>query len=145
MLGWCARYERLSVPPATMIASWEDAAQIDVRDVLPLVRMPTLILSHKDSPLIPVGQGRYLADNISEARYVEFEGSDIWLFSDPRLTDEITSFLGEPSVHTRQKTTGCSQRSYLRTSYRRRHISPPSETDVGSSCLTSTTGCPPEL
>ena len=100
MLGWCARYERLSVPPATMIASWEDAAQIDVRDVLPLVRVPTLILSHKDSPLIPVGQGRYLADNISEARYVEFEGSDIWLFSDPRLTDEITSFLGEPSVHT---------------------------------------------
>ena len=37
---------------------------IDVRDVLPLVRVPTLILSHKDSPLIPVGQGRYLADNI---------------------------------------------------------------------------------
>ena len=30
-LQWCARYERLSVPPATMIASWENAAQIDLR------------------------------------------------------------------------------------------------------------------
>lgn len=95
---WCARYERLSVPPATMIASWEDAAQIDVRDVLPLVRAPTLVLSHEDTALMPSGQGRYLADHIPEARYVELNGVDIWLFSDPRLADEICLFLGEPSV-----------------------------------------------
>lgn len=96
---WCARYERLSVPPATMIAQFEDAAQIDVRAVLPLVRMPTLVLSHDASAFIPVGQGRYLADQIPQARYVELDGSDIWLFSDPRLADEISSFLGEPAAH----------------------------------------------
>jgi class 3 adenylate cyclase len=97
-LQWCARYERLSVPPATMIASWEDAAQMDVRAVLPLVRMPTLILSHDASTLIPLGQGRYLADHIPDARHVELDGSDIWLFSDPRLAEEIGSFLGEASA-----------------------------------------------
>ncbi len=98
-LRWCARYERLSVPPATMIASWEDAAQIDVRSVLPIVRMPTLVLSHNgENPIIPLGQGRYLADHISEARHVELDGSDVWLFSDSRLVDEIVAFLGEPSV-----------------------------------------------
>jgi class 3 adenylate cyclase len=97
-LQWCARYERLSVPPATMIASWENAAQIDLRAVLPLVRVPTLVLSHDASPLIPVGQGRYLAQHIPDARHVELDGSDIWLFSDSRLTDEISSFLGEPSA-----------------------------------------------
>jgi class 3 adenylate cyclase len=97
-LRWCARYERLSVPPATMIASFEDAAQIDVRTVLPLVRAPTLVISHEGTPIIPIGQGRYLADHIPDARYVELDGLDIWLFSDPRLTDEIGSFLGEPSV-----------------------------------------------
>jgi class 3 adenylate cyclase/pimeloyl-ACP methyl ester carboxylesterase len=95
---WCGRYERLSVPPATMIASWEDAAQIDVRAVLPLIRVPTLILSHDANPLVPVGQGRYLADHIPHARHVEFAGSDIWLFADPRLVVEISLFLGEPSV-----------------------------------------------
>lgn len=95
-LRWCARYERLSVPPATMIVQFEDAAQIDVRAVLPLVRMPTLVLSHDASAFIPVGQGRYLADHIPQARHVELDGSDIWLFSDPRLADEISSFLGEP-------------------------------------------------
>jgi len=92
---WCARYERLSVPRATMIASFEDAAQMDVRAVLPLVRAPTLVLSHDASTLIPVGQGRYLADQIPDARHVELDGSDIWLFSDPRLAEEIGSFLGD--------------------------------------------------
>ena len=98
-LRWCARYERLSVPPATMIVQFEDAAQIDVRAVLPLVRMPTLVLSHDASAFVPVGQGRYLADHIPQARHVELDGSDIWLFSDSRLADEISSFLGEPPAY----------------------------------------------
>jgi len=97
-LSWCARYERLSVPPATMIASWEDAAQIDVRAILPLVRVPTLVLSHDASSVVPMGQGHYLAEHIPDARYVELDGSDIWLFSDPRVVDEISAFLGERSA-----------------------------------------------
>ena len=98
---WCGRFERLSIPPATMIASWEDAAQIDVRAVVPLVRAPTLVISHDASALIPVGQGRYLAShNGHHARHVELDGSDIWLFSDPRLVDEISAFMGESSVHS---------------------------------------------
>ncbi len=95
---WCARYERLSVPPATMIATFEDATHVDVRAVLELVRVPTLVLSHDASAFVPAGQGRYLAQHIAGARHVELDGSDVWLFADPRLTDEITSFLGQPSV-----------------------------------------------
>jgi class 3 adenylate cyclase len=97
---WCARYERLSVPPATMIASFEDAARFDVRTILPLVRVPTLVLSHTESAFIPLGQGRYLADHLPDARYVELDGSDAWLFSDSRLVDQIVAFLGEPSAST---------------------------------------------
>lgn len=97
---WCARYERLSVPPATMIASFEDAARFDVRTILPLVRVPTLVLSHAESAFIPLGQGRYLADHLPDARYVELDGSDAWLFSDSRLVDQIVAFLGEPSAST---------------------------------------------
>ena len=97
-LSWCARYERLSVPPATMIASWEDAAQIDVRAILPLVRVPALVLSHDASSVVPMGQGHYLAEHIPDARYVELDGADTWLFSDPRVVDEISAFLGERSA-----------------------------------------------
>lgn len=99
-IRWCARYERLSVPPSTMIASFEDAARLDVRTILSLVRVPTLVVAHTGSAFIPHGQGRYLADQIPDARYVELDGSDIWLFSDGRLVDEIVSYLGEPSVPT---------------------------------------------
>ena len=95
---WCARYERLSVSPATMTASFEDAAKIDVRAILPLIRMPTLVLSHTESAFIPLGQGRYLVDHIPEARYVELDGSDIWIFADPRLIDQTVAFLGESSA-----------------------------------------------
>ena len=94
---WCARYERLSVSLTTMAASFEDAARIDMRAILPLVRMPTLVLSHTESAFIPQGQGRYLADNIPDARHVELDGSDIWLFADQRLIDHIVAFLGESS------------------------------------------------
>jgi class 3 adenylate cyclase len=95
---WCARYERLSVSPATMASSFEDAAKMDVRSILPLIRMPTLVLSHTESAFIPWGQGRYLADNIPDVRYVELDGADMWLFTDPRLVDQIVAFLGESSA-----------------------------------------------
>jgi class 3 adenylate cyclase len=83
-----------------MIASFEDAARFDVRTILPLVRVPTLVLSHTESAFIPLGQGRYLADHLPDARYVELDGSDAWLFSDSRLVDQIVAFLGEPSAST---------------------------------------------
>jgi class 3 adenylate cyclase len=95
---WCGRYERLSVSPTMMAASFEDAARIDIRAILPLIRMPTLVLSHTESAFIPRGQGQYLADNIPGARHVELEGSDMWLFADPRLIDEVVAFLGESSA-----------------------------------------------
>lgn len=97
---WCARYERLSVSLSTIIASFKDAAQMDVRAVLPLVRSPVLILSHTDSSFMPVDQGRFLASQFPDARHVEFDGQDVWLFSDSRLVEEIISFIGEPSVPT---------------------------------------------
>ena len=84
--------------PEGMTATFEDAARIDTRAILPLLRMPTLVLSHTESAFIPLGQGRYLADTIPGARHVELDGSDVWLFTDPRLIDHIVTFLGESSA-----------------------------------------------
>jgi class 3 adenylate cyclase len=56
--------------------------ETDVRDILPSIRVPTLVIHRTDDAQFRVGHGRYLAEHIPGARYVEFPGSDSWLFGD---------------------------------------------------------------
>jgi class 3 adenylate cyclase len=69
--------------------------QADVRALLPLVRVPTLVLHRRDDNAIPVGHGRYLAEHIPNARYVELPGADdlYWVGDSNRMLDEIENFL----------------------------------------------------
>jgi class 3 adenylate cyclase len=101
MLG---RWERLGVRPRDWPALWDIVERSDVRDVLPAVRVPTLVLHRVDNPYIRVGQGRYLASHIPGARLVELSGADHLFFVgdvEPML-DEIEEFLtgarGGPSA-----------------------------------------------
>ena len=68
---------------------------IDVREVLPAIRVPTLVLHRVDDPLIPVDHGRYFAAHIPGAKYVELPGDDRLVFAGDvdRLVDEIEEFL----------------------------------------------------
>jgi class 3 adenylate cyclase len=66
----------------------------DVRHVLPLIQVPTLILNVKDALLIPVSFGRYLAENIGGATFVEIPGGDLsWTSNNQVVVDEIAEFL----------------------------------------------------
>jgi class 3 adenylate cyclase len=70
-------------------------AELDVRDVLPSIRVPTLVLHRADNTFVRVEHGRYLAEHIPGARYVEVSGSDYFAFlgnSDVFL-DEIAQFV----------------------------------------------------
>jgi len=69
--------------------------QIDVRHVLPTIRVPTLVMHRKDDLDVKVEEGRYLADNISGARLVELPGGDhAWWTQDcDTIADEIQEFL----------------------------------------------------
>ncbi|HEV7854362.1 MAG TPA: adenylate/guanylate cyclase domain-containing protein [Mycobacterium sp.] len=72
----------------------------DVREYLPRVTVPTLILHRDDSRFIPVGHGRYLAEHISGARYVELLGADAlhWVGETGPMLNEIEEFVtGAPS------------------------------------------------
>jgi class 3 adenylate cyclase len=69
------RYERLSASPGTAAALLRMSMQIDVRHVLPAVRVPTLVL-HRDERFVPIGNGKYLADHIPGARFVQLTGDD---------------------------------------------------------------------
>jgi class 3 adenylate cyclase len=54
--------------------------QIDVRDVLPSISAPTLILHRAETPWNRVEHGRYLAEHIPGAKYVELPGADHFIF-----------------------------------------------------------------
>ncbi len=68
---------------------------LDIRDVLPQIDLPTLILHRTDDSWIDVGHARYLARHVPNATYVELPGSDHrpWVGDVDALVDEIEIFL----------------------------------------------------
>jgi class 3 adenylate cyclase len=71
-----SRYQRMGGSPGTARALMEANALIDVRQVLPHVQVPTLVIHRTDERVVPVGQARYLAEHIPNARLLEQPGDD---------------------------------------------------------------------
>ena len=95
MQEWWARYRRLSASPSDVRAMLQMYSTLDVRDILPTIRVPTLVLHRKGDEVAPVEAGRYLADHIPGARYVELEGTDhmMWTQTPDQIVGEIEEFL----------------------------------------------------
>jgi class 3 adenylate cyclase len=93
---WWGRIERLGASPGAISALVRMAAQIDISDILPSIRVPTLILHRAGDLVVPVGGGRGLAKRIPDARYLEFPGSDHFFFvgdNASEINDAIEEFL----------------------------------------------------
>jgi class 3 adenylate cyclase/pimeloyl-ACP methyl ester carboxylesterase len=90
-----ARMERLAASPRTLALMMPLTAELDVRAVLPTVRVPTLVVQHADDPLITPAMGRYVADHVSGAKYVELPGRNLYHFVEPwhASFQEIAEFL----------------------------------------------------
>src|ERR1700750_3252121 len=90
-----ARAERLAASPGTIALVVPLVSEMDVRAVLPTVRVPTLVVHHTDDPIIPPAQGRQLADHIPDAKYVELPGRNIYHLVEPwrESFQEIAEFL----------------------------------------------------
>jgi class 3 adenylate cyclase len=90
-----ARYLRLGASPAAVAALVEMNAEIDVRSVLPTVRVPTLVLHRTGDRASRVGGGRYVAEHIPGATFVEMPGDDHlpWVGDADRVLEEIEHFL----------------------------------------------------
>jgi class 3 adenylate cyclase len=78
-----ALMERLAASPATVALIMAFVAELDVRAVLPTVRVPTLVVQHADDPTISPAMGKYVADHISGAKYVELPGRNMFHFVEP--------------------------------------------------------------
>ena len=81
--------------PSMARAISKAVTESDVRDSLPRVTAPTLILHREKSTFIPVGHGRYLAEHIAGSRYVELPGADVpyWVGDTAPMLDEIEEFI----------------------------------------------------
>jgi pimeloyl-ACP methyl ester carboxylesterase len=92
---WWARYERLGASPAAAVALARMNAAIDVRPVLSAIRVPTLVIHRRDDARVNFAGGRYLAEHIAGARFVELPGRDhpIWTGDCDAVIDQIEEFL----------------------------------------------------
>jgi pimeloyl-ACP methyl ester carboxylesterase len=90
-----AAYFRAAASPGAALAVMNMNRDIDVRWVLPSVRVPTLILHRAGEKVIDVQQARYLARNIPGARLVELPGADHipWVGDTTALLDQVELFL----------------------------------------------------
>jgi len=92
---WWATYERASASPGAVLAVFQMNFEIDARHVLPAIRVPTLILHRTGDQAVKVEHGRYIAEHIPGAKYVELPGIDHVPFvgDADALVDEIEEFL----------------------------------------------------
>ena len=83
-VSWFNRYLRMSASPATAAALTRMNVSIDVRDVLPAVKVPTLVVHRSGDRLVEPGHGRFVASQIPDARLVELEDENhLWFWRDP--------------------------------------------------------------
>ena len=90
-----ARHDRMAVSPATVALMARLLFELDVRAVLPTIRVPTLVLHHADDAIIPPAKGKYIAEHIPGAKYVELAGRNWYHFVEPWRDSfqEIAEFL----------------------------------------------------
>ena len=90
-----AKFERLSASPGAMKAIQLLNFQIDVGHILPVVRVPTLVLHRAADALVPVRLGRDFAAQIPGAKYIEYPGVDhaFWSGEVEALLGDIEEFI----------------------------------------------------
>ena len=90
-----AMFERMSASPGMARVTLEALSRMDVRPILPTITVPTLVVHATDDQAVPVQGGRYLADHIRGARYLEVDGVDHmpWFTEPDRVLAAIEEFL----------------------------------------------------
>ena len=106
-----ARFERQMASPRIARQMYRLLAELEVRDILSTIRVPTLVVHHAESPIWNAEYGRYIAEHIPNAKLALFPGRNSWpLFDDWReILDEVREFLtgtrGEAAYEDRMLAT----------------------------------------
>jgi pimeloyl-ACP methyl ester carboxylesterase len=90
-----ATYFRRSASPGAAVALLRMNTQLDIRHILPTIRVPTLVIHRKGDRDANVEEGRWIAKQIPNARFVELSGEDHlpWVGHQDAVIDEVQEFL----------------------------------------------------
>ena len=93
--NWFGTYLRMGASPRAAVTLARTNAEIDVRDILPAIRVPTLVMHRRDDRSAAWEEGRYIAERIPGARFVALGGEDhvLWVGDHDAIVDEIEEFL----------------------------------------------------
>jgi len=92
---WFGHMQRLAASPNSAREMMAGLRDLDIRDVLPSIRVPTLVLHRADESWVRVDHSRYLAAHIPGAKYVELQGADHWpwMGNSDSVIDEVEEFV----------------------------------------------------
>ena len=92
---WWAHLLRSGTSPSSAAALMRLYKELDVRHALPLINAPTLVIHRTGDRSVPLAHGRYVADHIENARFLEVPGTDhiLWTQGADAVLDEIEEFL----------------------------------------------------
>lgn len=101
---WWAAYLRMGASPGAAVALTRMNAEIDIRDLLPSIRVPTLVIHRSGDRTLKVEEGRYLASRIPGARFVELPGADHLPFvgDQDAILAAVKDFLAYPHARDAQ-------------------------------------------
>lgn len=93
-MEWLANYFRSGASPSAALVLTKMNTQVDIINILPSIKVPTLILQRKDDIDVKIEEGRFIAERIEGAKFVELEGDDhlFWVGDTQRILNEIKSF-----------------------------------------------------
>jgi class 3 adenylate cyclase len=92
---WWATYLRMGASPGAAVALTQMNAEIDVRSVLASIRVPSLVIHRRDDQCLKVEEGRFVAERIPGAKFVELPGNDHLPFvgDQDAILDHVEEFL----------------------------------------------------
>lgn len=94
-MDWLANYFRSGASPSAAMVLTKMNTQVDIIDILGSIKVPCLILQRTHDIDVKIEEGRFIADRIEGAKFVELEGEDhlFWVGNSQAVLNEIRSFL----------------------------------------------------
>ncbi|WP_378179110.1 alpha/beta fold hydrolase [Aquimarina sp. SS2-1] len=94
-MDWLANYFRSGASPRAAMVLTKMNTQVDIIDILGLIKVPTLLLQRVDDIDVKIEEGRFIADRIPDSKLIELEGNDhlFWAGDTQKVLEEIKSFV----------------------------------------------------
>lgn len=105
---WHQRYERQSATTDSLRELLDLSTEMDVREILPTIEVPMLVIHRKEERIIPLALGRELAESVPGARLLELDGEDHFAYAgdiDTWMTEVERFVTGDVRPRARQRTS----------------------------------------